>query len=94
MRNRERFWRTRVGRGLILTFGVAGGMLAFDAILLFLFFLLAALVIAPPNPYVGLLMFVGVPIVVVLGTTLAWTAYRVLKERAPEAEVQGHQVHA
>jgi hypothetical protein len=93
MWSRQRSVGTRVGRGLILTVGVLGGLVAFDAILLFLVLLAAALVIAPPNPYIGLFMFVGVPILVVLGTALAWIAYRVLRDRAPEADGEGHEVH-
>lgn len=92
MRSRHRSPGARVGRGLILTIGVLGGLVAFDAILLFLVLLAVVLVIGPPKPYIGLFLLVGVPILVVLGAALAWIAYRILRDRAPEAEGAGHEV--
>ena len=91
MRDRERacgkrFWRA-VGIGL----AVLGGFVAFDAILLFLVLLLSAMFIAAPSPYIGLVMFVALPIAAIVGGVIAWTAYSVCTDRASESPADGHQ---
>ena len=92
MGNRERPIGKRVARALILTVGVLGGLMAVDAVLLFLVLLLAPVFIAPANAYIGLVLFVVVPILAGLGGVLAWSAYALLKERTPDVAHHGHQV--
>ena len=87
MRNRDRSSRRRFGRTLILVIGVLGGFAALDAILL-----VPILLLAVPNPYVGLLTLVALPLVAVGGGALAWTAFTLLTEAAGDVEADGHEV--
>jgi hypothetical protein len=91
MRNRERAFGERLLRAVVIGFGVLGGFAAFDAILLFLVLLLSAKFVAAPNPYIGLVMFVALPIAAIVGGAIAWTAYTVWNDRAPESPADGHQ---
>jgi predicted membrane metal-binding protein len=87
MRNRERSFGKRLGRGLILIGGLLGALAAVDALLLFSVLLLAAIFIDVPNPYIGLVIFLGLPFTAVFGGALAWTAYTVLMDGAPESDI-------
>jgi hypothetical protein len=81
MRNTTRPFGERVGRGLIIVVGALGALAAFDALLLFFFLLFAAIFIAPPGPYIGLVMFLGVPLTIVVGGALAWAGYTAYMDR-------------
>ena len=80
MRNGERSVGARLGRALILIAGVVGALAAFDAVLLFLVLLTAAVFGDALNPYIGLLLFVALPIAVIAGGAMAWTAYTISSE--------------
>jgi len=86
MRTHQRSLRERLGRGFFIVLGLLGGLALVDAVLMFLVLLLAAIFIDVPAPYVGLLMFIVLPLVAVIGGALAWTGYSVLIDRAPEPE--------
>jgi hypothetical protein len=90
MRNRERAFGARLRRGVVIVLGVFGGFAAIDAILLFLFLLLWTVFVAMPSPYIGLLMFVALPFIAIIGGALAWTAYTVWNDRAPESPSDRH----
>ncbi len=85
MPDHVRHRQSRVARGVLLVVGVIGGFVAFDSILLFVFFALSALFIAPTGPYFGLVTFVALPFLALAGAAVAWTAYLVLHESAPDA---------
>ena len=91
MRNREPAFGERLRRAVVISLGVLGVFAAFDAILLFVVLLLSAIFVAAPNPYIGLVMFVALPIVAIVGGAIAWTAYTVWNDRAPESPADGHQ---
>ena len=78
MRNRERAFSERLWRAVVISVGVLGAFAAVDAI--FAFFFLAGVTIAfgTTNPYIGLLMFVALPVIGAVGGAVAWTAYCVL----------------
>jgi hypothetical protein len=91
MRNRVRSIGEHLGRPLIIIIGVLAGMAAVDAVLVFLFLLFSPLFAAVQNPYIGL-MVVALPVVALIGGTVAWAAYLVLQENAPVSDVErGHQ---
>lgn len=91
MRNRVRSIGEHLGRPLIIIIGVLGGIAALDAVLVFLFLLVGPLFAAVQNPYIGL-MVVALPVVALIGGTVAWAAYLVLQDGAPVSEAeQGHQ---
>lgn len=93
MRNRHHRLATRFGRGLIFSIGVLGGFAAVDAALLVFFFLLLALFVEPANPYVGLVLIIGLPIVGLVGGGVAWGAYTLLSEHTAPADAGEHHVH-
>jgi hypothetical protein len=82
MRNSERPRGKRLWRVLLIALGLLGGLAVLDASLLFLVLLLSAIVIAPLSPYIGLLMLVALPLAVIVGGVIAWTAYTLLNDRA------------
>jgi hypothetical protein len=82
MRNRDRSVVVGVGRALLLVAGIIGAFAAVDATFLFVYFLIAGILIEAPGPYTGLLMLVVLPAVAVLGIALAWTAYVMLHDVA------------
>ena len=69
-------------RFMLLAAGILGAFAAADAFVLVLFFLLAAVFVAAPGPYVAAVVFVALPIIGVAGGAMAWTAYLALNERA------------
>jgi uncharacterized membrane protein HdeD (DUF308 family) len=91
--NRERAFGERLWRAVVITAGILGGFAAIDAIFLFLFLVGAAL-FADLNPYVGLVMFVLLPAITVLGGGTAWAAYCSLKRRTPRSQADPHQAVA
>jgi NhaP-type Na+/H+ or K+/H+ antiporter len=63
--------------------GLLGLLLAIDALALFLFLLLAAVVGGgPPNPYAGIVAYVLLPVLVLIGLGAAWGAYAYWTARA------------
>jgi membrane protein implicated in regulation of membrane protease activity len=76
----------------VITAGILGGFAAIDAIFLFLFLVGAAFFVGL-NPYIGLVMFVVLPVITVLGGATAWTAYCSLKHRTPRSQAT-HQAVA
>ena len=72
MRNRDRSVVVSVGRALLLVAGIIGAFAAVDATFLFVYFLIAGVLIEAPGPYAGLLILVVLPAVAVLGIALAW----------------------
>ena len=103
MRNHARPLGQRIGRAIIIGLGAVGALAAFDALALFVFLLFAAAFVAPLGPYIGLVVFVAVPLTVVIGGALAWAGYHVLMERPEEspaadgvedAAAGGHHAHA
>jgi hypothetical protein len=89
MRNRERAFGERLWRAVVISLGVLGGFAAFDAILLF-FVLLTATFIAEFNLYIGLVVFVALPIAAIVGGAIAWTAYTALQDPASASPHDGH----
>jgi hypothetical protein len=87
MQYAERSRVGRLGRTALMIIGIAGGFAAFDAAFLFVFLLLAALVVAPPGPYSGLVIVFVLPVVAIVGAVVAWTSYLALHdEEAVEDE--------
>ncbi|HEY1305777.1 MAG TPA: hypothetical protein VGF24_19620 [Vicinamibacterales bacterium] len=89
MGNHERSFAVRVSRELLFALGVLGAFAVVDAVLLF-FFVLAAMIIWVPNPYMTLVLFVGAPLVAIVGGALAAIAYAVLEEHAPPEAGERH----
>ena len=101
MWNHWRPFSNRRCRALMIGVGALGALAALDALALFVFLLFAAIVVAPLGPYVGLLAFVVVPLIVVLGGALALTGYEAWLERPEDShtahepgEDAAHQAHA
>lgn len=91
MRNQERSFGERVGRGVIIGIGALGALAAFDALLLFFFLLFAAMLVAPPGPYIGIVMFIAVPLTVAIGSALAWAGYIAYMEPVQERDGDAHR---
>jgi uncharacterized BrkB/YihY/UPF0761 family membrane protein len=91
MRNPDRSFARRLGRGLLLVIGIVGALAFIDAVILFFVILLAAMFSETPGPYVGI-VFVGLPILALLGAAVAAMVYAVLREQGPRSPA-GH-VHA
>jgi len=73
-------------RWLVACAGLLGLMLAIDAFAVFLFLLLATVVSGgPPNPYAGIVAYVLLPMLVLIGLGAAWGAYTFWKAAAPQA---------
>ena len=95
MRNRERAFGERLWRAVVISLGVLGGFAAIDAVLAFFFLVGSVIVFGAPNPYIGLLMFVALPVIGVVGGAVAWTAYRVLTRHTPDSQAADpHRVAA
>jgi hypothetical protein len=92
--NRERAFGERLWRAVVMTAGILGGFAAIDAIFLFLFLVGAAFIFDAPNPYIGLVMFVVLPAITVLGGGSAWAAYCSLRRRPPRSQADPHQAAA
>ena len=60
-------------RTMVVIIGILGALAVLDALVLFVVVLLAG-----PAPYVGLLLFVAVPVAMVVGMALLWAAFRFL----------------
>lgn len=60
-------------RTMVVIVGILGALAALDALVLFVVLLLTG-----PAPYVGLLMFVAVPVAIAVGLALLWAAFRFL----------------
>lgn len=72
------FQRTISGflRWGVICGGVLGMLLAIDAFAVFLFLLLATVLSGgPPNPYAGLVVYLLLPLLIVIGLGAAWGAY-------------------
>lgn len=73
-------------RWLVAGGGVLGLLLAIDGFIAFLFLLLSTVVSSgPPNPYAGAVTFVLLPIVVAIGSAIAWGAYQFWRATSPSA---------
>jgi hypothetical protein len=92
MRNREHSVVAGLGWSLLLVVGVLGAFAAVDAAVLFVYFLIAAILIEAPGPYAGLLMLVVLPGVAAIGVALAWAAYTVLHGVSASSD-QRRQAH-
>lgn len=65
--------------------GLLGLLLAIDGFVAFLFILLSALFGGgPPNPYVGAIAYVLLPILMLIGLAAAWGAYSFWTAPSPE----------
>ena len=82
----------RLGRGLLLAIGIVGALALIDAVVLFFVVLFAAMFSERPGPYVGI-VFVGLPIIALLGAAVAAIVYAVLRERAPRLPAGHNHVH-
>jgi hypothetical protein len=87
MRNHARPRGERFGRAVTIGLGALG---ALDALALFVFLLVAATFVAPLGPYIGILLFVVVPSIMVIGGALAWAGYEAWMER-PEELYTAHE---
>jgi hypothetical protein len=95
MRNRERAFGERLWRAVVISLGVLGGFAAIDAIVAFFFLAGLVIVFGAPNPYIGLLMFVALPVIGAVGGAVAWTAYRVVNRHTPDSQAADpHRVAA
>lgn len=93
MRTHERSFTGRLGRGLLLISGVMGGLALVDAVLLFFFFLvLVPRSAATPNPYLGFVLFVALPMLAVVGAALAAIAYMVSSDGEPQPSGDEHHI--
>jgi hypothetical protein len=93
MRIHERSFSGRLGRGLLLISGVMGGLALADAVLLFFFFLvLVPRSAATPNPYIGFVLFVALPVLAVVGATLAALAFMVSSDGEQPPSADEHHV--
>lgn len=92
MRNHTRSVAMWVLRAFLLAAGVLGGFALVDAVLLFV--VLAGLSVFAPNPYMGLIMFVGLPLLGLVGAALVWIAYVVLRDRTPSSPPGNQHAHA
>jgi hypothetical protein len=93
MRTHEGSFTGRLGQGLWLISGVMGGLALVDAVLLFFFFLvLAPTSAATTNPYIGFVLFVALPVLAVVGATLAAIAYMVSSDAEPPPSGDEHHV--
>jgi hypothetical protein len=64
--------------------GLLGLLLAVDALVIFLFLLLAALAGGSPmNPYAGVVAFLVIPALAAIGLGAAWGAYHAWRATAP-----------
>jgi hypothetical protein len=64
--------------------GVLGLLLAVDALVVFMFLLLAALAGGSPmNPYAGIVAFLVIPALAAIGLGAAWGAYAAWRATAP-----------
>ena len=88
MGDHHRSLSTRVLRALLVAVGVIGVFAAIDATLLFL--VLVGLSAFAPNLYVGLILFLGLPLVGLAGAALAAIAYAVLRDRTPSSTGEHH----
>lgn len=76
---------SRILRGLVACGGLLGLLLAVDAFVAFLFVVTAALVSSgPPNPYSGVFVYVGLPVLILIGLGAAWAAWEFWVTRSPE----------
>ena len=89
MGNRERAFGERFWRTVVIVLAVLGGFAVLDAIVLFAVLLLGAVFIATPSPYIGLLMFVALPLAAIVGGAVAWMAYTVVNDRAQGSPADG-----
>jgi hypothetical protein len=93
MRTHERSFTGRLGRGLWLISGVMGGLALLDAVLLFLFFLvLVPTSAATAHPYIGFVLFVALPVLAVVGATLAAIAYMLSSDGESSPSSDEHHV--
>jgi len=93
MRTHERSFTVRLGQGLLLISGVMGALALVDAVLLFFFFLvLVPRSVATPNPYIGVVLFVALPMLAVVGAILAAIAYMVWSDGEPSPSGDEHPV--
>ena len=90
MRNRFRPLGKRAGRGVIIGLGAVGALVALDAFALFVFLMFATTFGASLGPYIGLLSFVVAPLIMVMGSALAWAGYEAWLER-PEEPHSAHE---
>jgi hypothetical protein len=90
MGNRERAFGERFWRTVVIVLAVLGGFAVLDAIVLFAVLLLAAVFIAAPGPYIGLLMFVALLLAAIVGGAMAWMAYTLLNDRALASPADQH----
>ena len=69
----------------VICAGILGALLAIDAFAVFLFLMLSTVLSGgAPNPYAGLVVYLLLPILVVIGLGAAWGAYEFLN--APTAQ--------
>lgn len=93
MRTHERSFTARLGQGLLLISGLMGGLALVDAVLLFFFFLVLVPTSAvTPNPYLGFVLFIALPVLAVVGFTLAAMAYIVSSDGEPSPSGDKHQL--
>lgn len=63
-------------RWMVVCGGILGLLLAIDAFAVFLFLMLATVLSGgPPNPYAGLVVYLLLPALVLIGLGAAWGAY-------------------
>ena len=82
----------RLGRGLLLAIGIVGALALIDAVVLFFVVLFAAMFSERPGPYVGI-VFVGLPIIALLGAAVAAMVYAVLRGRGPRLPAGHNHAH-
>lgn len=92
MRNPDRSLALRLGRGLLVAIGVVGALTLIDAVILFFVLLLAAMFSETSTPYLGI-VFVGLPILGLLGAATAAIVYAVLRDRVPRSPAGRGHVH-
>ena len=77
-------------RWVVASGGLLGLLLAVDGFVAFLFIVLSAVFGSnPPNPYVGAVAYVVLPVVMVIGGTGAWFAYKFWTATSPVVQETG-----
>lgn len=85
-------WASRAGRFAWVVLGLLGLFLTVDVLLAYGFAVLVIVSGGPVNPYIGIVLFLVLPMLLAVGVlTLRWAWHRLsFEEVGVEAAVRGH----
>jgi hypothetical protein len=69
-------WWSGLARAALAAVGICGLFIAIDSLFLFVLLLVSAVLGGDLNPYAGLFLFIVVPVLVLIGASASWCAYR------------------